>query len=197
MMIKWYNYHCWEFFMYIIILSFPKFMLLVRYTKRTWIIINVTNIQSYYTCIHNVYFIIPKHFSCSKFTEVACPWKRWTNRCWTYRTKTPATSLTGFQTTWKRPCATFHHAVSRWALRSLGTPRPSRSFSNAYLNSFRPCSEGRLSCIGTLVKEWTKWNSLKLNPTWTIWYPNTNSTRYGFYKHWIEFTNVKWIFFIL
>jgi len=45
------------------------------------------------------------------------------------------------------------------------------------LNNLLLCLEEKLSYIGTLEKEWTKWNSLKLNPTLTTWFLNTNNTK--------------------
>jgi len=37
--------------------------------------------------------------------------------------------------------------------------------SRGYLSNSQPCSGGKLSCIGTLVKVWMRWSSLKLNLT--------------------------------
>jgi len=45
------------------------------------------------------------------------------------------------------------------------------------VNNSLLCSEEKLSYIGTPVKVWTKWSSLKLKATWTIWYPNINNTK--------------------
>lgn len=111
------------------------------------------------------------------WTGVACPWKKWMSRCWTCRTRTPATSSTGSQIMLRRLCVTYRRVASRWVPRSSATLLLFRSCSNAYLNSFRPCSTGRHSCIGTPAREWTKWSSPKQSPTWTIWFPNTNSIR--------------------
>merc|ERR1711994_256056 len=49
--------------------------------------------------------------------------------------------------------------------------------SRELLNNLLLCSEGKLSCIGTQVKVWTKWSSLKLNLTSTILYLNINNTK--------------------
>merc|ERR1712060_1017867 len=32
-----------------------------------------------------------------------------------------------------------------------------------------PCSGGKLSCIGTQERAWTRWSSPKQSPTWMIW----------------------------
>merc|ERR1712179_847549 len=48
---------------------------------------------------------------------------------------------------------------------SSATPLPSRSCSSAFRDSSLLCSVARLSFTGTLVRVWTKWSSLRLNPT--------------------------------
>ena len=50
---------------------------------------------------------------------------------------------------------------SRWQLRSLVTPQLSRRPGNVLLSSSLSCSAARLSSIGTLVRVWMRWNSLK------------------------------------
>merc|ERR1712007_211682 len=54
---------------------------------------------------------------------------------------------------------------SRWQLPSLVTPPPSRKCSRELVNNSLPCSEERPSSIGTLVRAWTRWSSLKPSPT--------------------------------
>jgi hypothetical protein len=59
----------------------------------------------------------------------------------------------------------------------LVTPPPSKKCSRESLNNLPLCSEEKLSSIGILVKVWTRWNSLKPNPTWMILYPNINNIK--------------------
>jgi hypothetical protein len=53
----------------------------------------------------------------------------------------------------------------------------SKKCSRESLNNSLLCSEEKLSSIGILVKVWMRWNSLKLNLTWTIWYLNINNIK--------------------
>jgi len=103
--------------------------------------------------------------------------KKSMNRCWTSRTRTPHTSLSGSQITWRAPFVISHQRDWRWPSPSSVTPPPSKKCSRESLNNSLVCSEERPSCTGTLVKEWTKWNSLKPNPTWMTWSLNTSSIR--------------------
>merc|ERR1712167_110056 len=58
-----------------------------------------------------------------------------------------------------------HQRDSRWPLLSLVTPPPSKRCSRESENNSLPCSEERLSSIGTLEKVWTRWSSPRPNPT--------------------------------
>merc|ERR1712167_530156 len=98
-------------------------------------------------------------------SEEECPPKRLTSKCLTFKTRTPLTSLNGSQTTSNPPFAISHQRDSRWPLPSSVTPPPSKKCSIELVNNSLLCSEERHSSIGTLVKVWTKWNSLKLNLT--------------------------------
>ena len=111
------------------------------------------------------------------FSEEECPPKKSTNKCWTSKTRTLLTSLNGFPTISSPPFVIFLLRVLRWLLPSLVTLLPSKKCSRELLNNSLLCSEERLSCTGTLVKVWTKWNSLKLNQTWTISSPNINNIK--------------------
>ena len=90
-----------------------------------------------------------------------CPWKKLTNRCWTSRTRTVLTLSSGFQTMWRLLFVTSHLEVWRCLEPSLVTVQPSKNSSNESVSSSQLCSGEKLSSIGTLVKEWTKWNSLR------------------------------------
>merc|ERR1711956_15001 len=57
------------------------------------------------------------------------------------------------------------------------TQLPFKNCSSASANNSPLCSGARLSCIGILVRVWTRWNSLRPSPTWTIWCLNTNNTK--------------------
>merc|ERR1712097_222891 len=98
-------------------------------------------------------------------SEVECPPRRSMSKCSMCKTRTPLISLNGFQTTSNLLFAISHQRDSRWPLPSLVTPPPSKKCSRELENNSPACSEQRLSSIGTLVKAWMKWNSLKLNPT--------------------------------
>merc|ERR1712032_756770 len=81
------------------------------------------------------------------------------------RTRTPLTSLNGFQTTSSLLFAISHQRVSRWPLPSSVTLLPSRRCSRELVSSSLLCSEERPSSIGTPVRVWTKWSSLRPSPT--------------------------------
>merc|ERR1711898_74986 len=98
-------------------------------------------------------------------SEVECPPKRLMSKCSTSRIRTPLTSLNGSPTTSSPPSAISHQRDSRWQLHSWVTPLPSRRCSRESENNSPPCSEERLSSIGTPVKVWTRWSSLRLSPT--------------------------------
>merc|ERR1719329_891793 len=98
-------------------------------------------------------------------SEVECPPRRLTSKCSTSKTRTLLTSLNGFQTTSNPLSAISHQRVSRWPLPSLVTPPPSKRCSRELVSNSPPCSEERLSSIGTPVRVWTKWSSPRLSPT--------------------------------
>merc|ERR1711912_14039 len=98
-------------------------------------------------------------------SEEECPPRRSTNKCSMSKTRTLLTSLSGFQTTSSHLFAISHQRDSRCLLLSSETPLPSKKCSRELENNSPLCSEERLSSTGTLVRVWTKWNSLKPNPT--------------------------------
>merc|ERR1712228_920097 len=110
-------------------------------------------------------------------SEVECPPKRLTSKCSTSKTKTPRTSSSGSPTTSSPLSVISHPRVSRCPSPSLVTPLPSKRCSRESPSSSLLCSEERLSSIGTPVKVWMRWNSLKLNPTLTISSLSTNNTK--------------------
>merc|ERR1711916_245062 len=55
--------------------------------------------------------------------------------------------------------------VLRWLLLSLVTLLLSKRSGSVLLSNLPPCLDVRLSCIGTLVRVWTRWSSLRLSPT--------------------------------
>jgi hypothetical protein len=59
----------------------------------------------------------------------------------------------------------------------LVIPPPSKRCSRESLNNSLLCSEERLSSIGTPVRVWMRWNSLKPNQTWTISSPNISNIK--------------------
>merc|ERR1719427_885781 len=71
----------------------------------------------------------------------------------------------GSLTTSRLPYVTFLLVASRCQLPSLETAQLSKSFSSVSPNNSQLCSGGRLSCIGTQEKVWTRWNSLKQRAT--------------------------------
>merc|ERR1712022_36665 len=97
-------------------------------------------------------------------SEEECPPKKLMSKCSTFKTRTLLTSLNGSQTTLNPLFAISHQRDSRWLLPSSVTPPLSKKCSRESVNNSLLCSEERHSSIGTLVKVWTKWNSLKLNP---------------------------------
>merc|ERR1712167_519031 len=106
-----------------------------------------------------------RYLTASACSEEECLPKKLTNKCSTSKTRTPHTSLNGFQTTSNPVFAISHQRVLRWLLPSLVTPPPSKKCSRELVNNSHPCSEERPSSIGTPVKVWTRWSSLKLNQT--------------------------------
>merc|ERR1712228_571827 len=98
-------------------------------------------------------------------SEVECPPRKLMNKCSTSKTRTPLTSLNGFQTTSNPLFAISHQRDSRWPLPSSVTPPPSKRCSRESENNSPLCSEERLSSIGTLEKVWTRWSSPRLSPT--------------------------------
>merc|ERR1712080_746228 len=98
-------------------------------------------------------------------SEEECHLKRLMNKCLTYKIKTHPISLSGFQTTSNPLSVISHQKDSRCQLLSLVTPPLSKKCSRESLNNSLLCSEEKLSSIGTLVKVWMRWNSLKLNLT--------------------------------
>ena len=110
-------------------------------------------------------------------SEEECQPKKSTNKCWTFKTRTHHISFNGFQTTSSHQSVIFHQRDWRWLLLSLVTQLPSKKCSRESLNNSPLCSEEKLSYIGILVKVWTKCNSLKPNPTWTILSLNINNIK--------------------
>merc|ERR1719223_1046869 len=110
-------------------------------------------------------------------SEEECPPKKLMNKCLTFKTKTHLTLLNGFQTTSNLLFAISHQRDLRWLLPSLVTPLPSKKCSRELENNSPQCSEERLSSTGTLEKVWTKWSSLRLNPTRTISSLNINNIK--------------------
>merc|ERR1712146_526508 len=98
-------------------------------------------------------------------SEVECPPKKLMSKCSTSKTKTHPISLNGFQTTSNPLFAISHQRDSRCLSLSLVTPPPSKRCSRESPSNSLLCSEERLSSIGTPVKVWMRWSSLKLNPT--------------------------------
>merc|ERR1712046_541456 len=98
-------------------------------------------------------------------SEEECPPRKSMSRCSTFRTRTLPTSLNGSPTTSSPLSAISHQRDSRWPLPSLETPPPSKKCSRESVNNSQQCSEERPSSIGTLVRVWTRWSSLKLSPT--------------------------------
>jgi len=82
-----------------------------------------------------------------------------------FKTRTLLILLNGSPTISNHPFVIFPLKDLKWLLLSLETLLPSKKCSKELLNNSLLCSEERLSSIGTPVREWMKWNSLKLNPT--------------------------------
>merc|ERR1712146_202816 len=98
-------------------------------------------------------------------SEEECQPRKLMSKCSMSRTRTPPTSLNGFQTTSNLLFAISHQRDSRWPLPSSVTPPPSRRCSRELVSSSLLCSEERPSFIGTLVRVWTRWSSLRLSRT--------------------------------
>merc|ERR1711957_348639 len=107
----------------------------------------------------------------------ACPPRKLTSRCSTFRTRTLPTSLNGFPTTSSPASVTSHQRASRCPLLSSETLPPSKRCSRESESSSPLCSAARPSSTGTPVKVWTRWNSPKPSPTRTISFLSTSSTR--------------------
>merc|ERR1712070_331804 len=98
-------------------------------------------------------------------SEEECPPRKLMSKCSMSKTRTLLTSLNGSQTTSNLLFAISHQRDLRWLLPSSVTPPPSKRCSRESVNNSLLCSEERPSSIGTPVKVWTRWSSLKLNPT--------------------------------
>merc|ERR1712097_196129 len=98
-------------------------------------------------------------------SEEECQPRKSTSKCSTFKTRTPLTSLNGSQTTSNPLFAISHQRDSRWPLPSLVTPPPSRKCSRELVSNSLLCSEERPSSIGTPVRVWTRWSSLRLSRT--------------------------------
>ena len=72
----------------------------------------------------------------------------------------------GFQTMSRQQSVTFHQKDSRCQSHSLETLLQFKNYSSVSQINLQQCSVVKRSYIGILEKEWTKWNSLKQNPTW-------------------------------
>merc|ERR1712007_120564 len=70
-------------------------------------------------------------------SEVECPPKKLMNKCSTSKTKTPLTSLNGFQTTSNPLSVISHQRVSRCPLPSLVTPPLSKRVAEQFTAMFR------------------------------------------------------------
>lgn len=55
----------------------------------------------------------------------------------------------------------------------LATQLQSKIYLNVFLNSLQLCLGRSLTCTGIQMKEWMKWNLLKLNLTWMTSYQST------------------------
>ena len=84
-------------------------------------------------------------------SEEGCRWRRWTNNSSTSRTRTAPTLLSGFPTMWRRQCVTSLQGVSKWLQPSSETQRQSKNSSRGFPSSSLPCSDAKLSFIGTQV----------------------------------------------
>ena len=94
-----------------------------------------------------------------------------------FRTKIQVILLSGSPTTLRVPFVIFLPMVWKCLQLSLVTLRPFKRCSKELLSSLRLCSEEKHFCIGTLEKEWMKWNSLKLRVTWMILLVNINNIK--------------------
>ena len=84
-------------------------------------------------------------------SEDVCPWRKSTNKCWTFKTRTVHTLLNGSPTMSRPPSVISHHVVWKCPPLSSVTQPPSKNSSNVFLNNSQLCSEERLSSTGTLV----------------------------------------------
>jgi len=71
-------------------------------------------------------------------------------------------------------CEGFHLWYSPWGMRMattfIRTAPPSRRCGEEVLISSQPCLEEIPSSTGTQEREWMRWSSLRLNPTWPTLY---------------------------
>ena len=125
------------------------------------------------------------------YSEEECQLKKLTNKCWMFKTRTLHISLNGSPIISNHPFAISHQKDLKWPLPSLETQQPSKRCSSESLNNSLLCSEERLSSIGIPVKVWTRWNSQKLNPTWTISFPNINNIKTPLLRKKENFKNNK------
>ena len=125
-------------------------------------------------------------------SAAVCQQRKLTNKCSTFKTRTPATSLNGSPTTLSQAFVISHQKVLRCQLLSLVTQLPSKRCSSVLVNNSLLCSAERLSSIGTLVRVWTRWNSLKLNQTWTTSFLSTNNTKMPPLKMKKKWTRKRW-----
>ncbi len=130
---------------------------------RTWCVLLIPDMA-------DIWLLLP-------FSEEECQPKKWTNKCWMFKTKTLPTSSNGFQTTSNRQFVISHQRDWRWQSHSLEIRQLSKKCSSEWRNNSLPCSEERLSSIGILVRAWTRCNSLKLNQTWTTWCLNISNIK--------------------
>jgi len=84
------------------------------------------------------------------------------NKCLTSRIKIHLTLSNGYPTILSLAFVIFHQRALRWRLHSLGTQLLFKKCSKELLNNSLQCSEEKHSYIGTLEKEWMRWNSQRL-----------------------------------
>merc|ERR1712195_360573 len=106
-----------------------------------------------------------RYLTCSALFRGRMSTKEVDEQTSTCRTRTPATSSSGFQTTLSHQSVTSLQRVSRWQPCSLATPPPSRSSGSGCPSSSLACSVARHSFTGTLVRAWTRWSSPRPSPT--------------------------------
>merc|ERR1712117_480751 len=87
------------------------------------------------------------------------------------------TSLNGFQTISRVELSAPDQRLVTFPLLSLPTQRHLKESSNVLLPNSVLCTGEKLSCIGTRVKAWTRWNSKKQTRTSEILSLNTKISR--------------------